>query len=256
MGTSVYVGIMEDGREVAVKRKLLQACEDLTEFKTEISTLLKTKGSPFILGYHHFFQDDPFMYLISDLCEETLHEHVQSQSIEHLREDGPRMIKQILCGLQFLHHNDILHRNLKPSKVLVDKNGCMKLADFGLSRFLDEVHTTASMPKRDWMPAEVLLQGGYGFQKKSDVYVVGMISFFILTAGKYPFGEHSRDRVRNILDGNPVDLHVVENDEAHDFISKLIRRKIDDRPYADEALNFPYMTRAKDYKDLGSLLPQ
>ena len=107
MGTFVYVGIMEDGSEVAVKRMLLQACEDLAENEKEISCLIKTKGSPFILSYHDVFQDDTFMYLISDLCDETLEGHVQSHSIEYLNENGPQIIKQILTGLEFLHGNGI-----------------------------------------------------------------------------------------------------------------------------------------------------
>ena len=69
------------------------------------------------------------MYLVSDLCEETLKEHVESQSIGHRRENGPRIIKQILYGLQFLHGNGVLHRDLKPTNVLVDQDGFMKLAD-------------------------------------------------------------------------------------------------------------------------------
>ena len=83
MGTFVYVGITEDNSEVAVKRMLLEACKDLAENEKEISTLIQTKGSPFILSYHDVFQDDTFMYLIFDLCEKTSEEHVQSQTLEH-----------------------------------------------------------------------------------------------------------------------------------------------------------------------------
>ena len=255
MGTFVYVGIMEDGSEVAVKRMLLQACEDLAENEKEISNIIKTKGSPFILSFHYVFKDETFMYLISDLCEETLDEHVKSQTVKHLKEYGPRMIKQILFGLQFLHDNGILHRDLKPSNVLVDIDGCMKLADFGLSRVLDEYETTFHTDAKGtqgWMPAEVIdaknkkITGRY--KKKSDVHVVGMIAFFILSAGKHPFGEYLHDRMTNILKGNPVNLHILEDLEAQDFISKLIRHNIDDRPYADEALELPYMFRVKDYE--------
>ena len=254
MGTFVYVGIMEDGSEVAVKRMLLQASIDLAENAKEISSLIETKESPFILKYHCFFQDETFMYLISDLCEETLKEHVQSQSIEHLKENGPRMIKQILSGLLFLHDNGILHRDLKPSNVLVDKDRCLKLADFGLSRVLNEdettVHTNAEGTE-GWMPAEVIearnrmITGRY--KKKSDVQVVGMIAFFILTKGTHPFGDYLHNRMMNIWKGNPVNLRILEDLEACDFILWLIRHNIDDRPYVDEALEHPFMARVENY---------
>ena len=255
MGTLVYVGIMEDGNEVAVKRMLLQACEDLAENEKKISSLIETKGSPFILSYHHVFKDDSFMYLISDLCEETLKEHVQSQSLEHLRENGARMVKQILCGLEFLHDNGILHRDLKPSNVLVDKDGFMKLADFGLSRVLNDDETTAHTNAKGtegWMPAEVIKAKNQGitgrYKRKSDVQAVGMITFFIFTKGTHLFGDHLHDRMSNIEKGNPVNLNILEDLEARDFISLLIRHQIEDRPYVNQALEHPFMTREENYK--------
>ena len=259
-GTCVYVGIMKDGSEVAVKRMLLQSCAASAENEKQVLRLMKKKGSPFILSYRDFSQNDTFMYLIIDLCEETLEEHVESQTIEHLRENGPRMIKQILSGLQFLHANGILHRDLKPSNVLVDKDGFMKLADFGLSRVLNEDETTVNTdPKgtQGWMPAEVIeatnkkgknknVNGRY--KKKSDVQAVGMIAFFILSKGKHPLGDSMHDRMANILKGDPVNLHILDNVEARDFISWLIRHKINDRPYTHQALENPFMIRVENYE--------
>ena len=261
MGTFVYVGIMDDGREVAVKRMLLQASQDSAQNEREISSLIKTKGSPFILSYHDVFHDNTFMYLISDLCEETLKEHVESQSIEHMMENGPRMIKQILCGLQFLHAKGILHRDLKPSNILVDKDGFMKLADFGLSRVLKEDETTIDTdPKgtEGWMPAEVIeavnekrrnknVTGRY--KKKSDVQAVGMIAFFILTKGKHPFGDYLLDRMTNILKGKPVNKNILRDREARGFILRLISHKIEDRPYVDQALEYPFMARVENHHE-------
>ena len=260
MGTFVYVGIMQDGREVAVKRMLLQACEDSAQNEREISSFIQTKGSPFMLSYHDVFHDNTFMYLISDLCEETLKEHVESQSIEHMMENGPRMIKQILCGLQFLHANGILHRDLKPSNVLVDKDGFMKLADFGLSRVLKEDETTVHTDAKGtegWMPAEVIEAGNEKiknknvtgrYKKKSDVQAVGMIAFFILTNGKHPFGDDLHDRITNILKGKPVNKNILKDREARDFILWLIRHKIENRPYVDQALEHPFMARVANYE--------
>ena len=246
---------MEDGSEVAVKRILLQACKSSVENEKEILSFINTKRSPFVLSYRHVFQDETFMYLISDLCEETLEEHVQSQSIEHLKEYGPRMIKQILSGLLFLHENGILHRDLKPSNILVDKDGFMKLADFGLSRILNKDETTVHTNAKGtygWMPPEVIeeenqeITGRY--KRKSDVHVVGMIAFFSLTKGKHSFGDNLHDCMENISKADPVNLHILEDLEARDFISWLIRHNIDDRPYVDQALHHSFMAGVKNYE--------
>jgi serine/threonine-protein kinase/endoribonuclease IRE1 len=253
MGTFVYVGIMEDGSEVAVKRMLVAACEDLFENEKNI---LSRVVSPFIVRYRSFLEDETFVYLIVDLCEETLKEHVESKTIEHLREYGPRMIKQILSGLKSLHDLGILHRDLKPSNVLVDIDGRMRLTDFGLSRVLNEDETTVDTfgkGTQGWMPAEVIEARNSEeigrFKKKSDIQAAGMISFFILTKGEHPFG-NSYDRMANILNGNPVNLGNLEDLEARQFISSLISHKIDDRPYADEASTHPFLHQVEIYEEL------
>ena len=62
-----------------------------------------------------------------------------------------------------------------------------------------------------------------------------MIAFFVLTKGEHPFGT-SIDRMRNILEGNCVNIEKLHDCKARKFVSLLISHKIDDRPYAHEAL--------------------
>ncbi|XP_028411499.1 serine/threonine-protein kinase/endoribonuclease IRE1-like [Dendronephthya gigantea] len=238
----VYVGLMKNGSEVAVKRILVQSEDKTVENEKEIMDLIDANKSPFIVRYRHFHHGDDFMYLFVDLCEENLRELVDACSIEHLQLHGPQMIREILSGLEFLHGKGILHRDLKPSNVLVDIEGRMKLADFGISRVLNEDQTTVKTFAKGtsgWMPPEVIKaidKGEKGsFKKKSDVQVAGMIAFFILTKGEHPFGSKI-NRMQNILEGNSVNLKKLDDSRAQRFVSWLISHKIDDRPYAHEAL--------------------
>ncbi len=201
------------------------------------------------------------MYLILDLCEKTLKEHVHAVTTEHLREHGPRMVKEILTGLEYLHSEGILHRDLKPSNVLVDVEGHMKLADFGISRVLNEDETTVQTDAkgtRDWMPVEVVEAVEKGercrFKKKSDVQVVGMMAFFILTRGDHPFGSSSVDRMRNILNGQPVNLAKLVNVSGRQFVEWLICHNISDRPYANEALRHSFMEQVAEIEMLPKLI--
>ena len=258
-GTSVYVGIMEDGSEVAVKRMLIQACEKSAQNEIEILSRPDTQKSPYIVSYRHFYHDNTFMYLILDLCEETLSKHVHSQTPEHLREHGPRMVKEILTGLEFLHSQGILHRDLKPSNILVDVAGHMRLADFGISRVLNEDETTVQTDAkgtRDWMPVEVIETINNGqkcrFKKKSDIQVAGMIAFFIFAKGEHLFGL-SDERMTNIRKGNPVNLGKLDNPQAREFVAWLTRHIIGERPYAHEALKHSFMDQAKAYEGLPRL---
>ncbi len=249
VGTSVYLGILEDGSEVAVKRMLKDQCADAAENERKILSLINTKKSPFIVNYRHFLKDNTFMYLIVDLCERTLDEYVCSEICPNISQiNGRRMIKEVLTGLKFLHDHGILHRDLKPSNVLVDVDGHMRLADFGISRVLNEDETTLHTDAKGtegWMAAEVIENinkvGKGSFKRKSDVHPAGMIAFFILTKGEHPFGSTLYDRMTNIVNGNPVNLNNLDDLDARQFVSRLICRKIDDRPYAHEALLLPFL---------------
>jgi serine/threonine-protein kinase/endoribonuclease IRE1 len=243
----VYVGIMEDGAEVAIKRILKHEFEDTARNELEILSRIDASKSPFIVSYQKCLEDAIFVYVVLDLCEETLREHVRTQRLEYLQDHGPRMIKEILSGIEFLHSRKILHRDLKPSNVLVDLEGHMRLADFGISRVLNEDETTVlthAKGTRDWMPTEVIeainKEEIGRFKKKSDVQVAGMIAFFISTKGEHPFGS-VLERMINISKGNPVNLDMLHDLQLRKFISWLISHNIDDRPYAPEALADPFM---------------
>ena len=252
MGTAVYVGLIEDGSEVAVKRMLTAACNETAKNEVEIFKLIGANESPFIVTFRKFLKDDLFSYVIVDLCEESLREHVPTQSIEHLMEHGPRMIKEILTGLRFLHDLGILHRDLKPSNVLVDTEGKMRLVDFGQSRILnaDETSVVSDLKgTKGWVSAEDVMaesnETAVSLKKGSDVQVAGMIAFFILTKGRHPFGS-LLVRMKNILNGHPVNLDMLKDLHARKFVSWLISHEICDRPSAHEALDHFFMVQAKD----------
>ena len=148
------------------------------------------------------------------------------------------MIKEILTGLEFLHSRGIVHRDLKPSNVLVDVESHIRTFNEDKTTVCTDVKGT-----HGWMPAEVIEAMYQGekckFKKKSDIQVTGMIAFFVLTNSEHPFGDGS-DRMRNIVNRNPVALKKLADRNARKFLSWLISNKIDNRPYAHEALRHSF----------------
>ena len=100
-------------------------------------------------------------------------------------------MKELLQAIEYCHKNRVFHRDLKPNNILVDDNGTIKLADFGLARAF-------SMPMKDythevvtlWYRAPEILLGDNNYSLPVDIWACGVIFYEI--AHKNPFFyEHS-----------------------------------------------------------------
>jgi len=98
---------------------------------------------------------------------------------------------EILLGLEYIHSKGIVYRDLKPENVLLDIDGHLKLADFGLSKYLPSMDslTNSFCGSPEYMSPEMLMGYGHGFA--IDYYSLGAILFEMLT-GLPPF--YSTDR--------------------------------------------------------------
>ena len=253
-GTSVYIGLSEDGYERAVKRLLKNVSGKLGLQEKKILNTLNAVDSKCILRYWFYDQEsDPtFSYLILDLCEETLEQYVKDQSQEKLVKNAAFIIRQILDALDDLHRKPepVLHRDLKPSNIMRSVNDKWLLADFGLSRILHEgqtSHQSVEKGTKFWRAVESYPTMAKGdsdskvrFKKRSDIQAAGMVAYHVLTKGEHAFGPE-RDRLANLLDGKPVGLNSLKDPVAKELISWMLEHKPEDRPYAHEALQHPYL---------------
>ncbi|RTG88317.1 cyclin-dependent kinase 9 [Schistosoma bovis] len=130
----------------------------------------------------------PQFYLVFEFCDHDL--AGLSQQIDFTEPVKKAIMKQLLTGVFYLHLNNVLHRDLKAANILIDKNGILKIADFGLART-----TVASLrPDRPtrytgrvvtlwYRPPEILLNDRH-YGKPVDMWGAGCIMAELWT--KYP----------------------------------------------------------------------
>ncbi len=174
----MYIGLGKDGVERAVKRLHRDFCSGLAEQEKKVLTELNTTKSNYVVTY--WFLDDQsdknYLFLILDLCEETLADFVDLLKI------AADIIRQILKGLAHLHRgpNPILHRDLKPSNIMRNVQGNWLLADFGISRILtgdDSTHASTQRGTENWRAVETYSSNGTNvdskvrYKKESDIQV-------------------------------------------------------------------------------------
>ena len=140
-GTEVYICLGSDGIERAIKRLPKSLCK-LLKNERNILTSWNAVESPRVVNY--CFYDDTsspdFGYLILNLYEQNLEELIKKEGETITESRARKMIRQVLEGLKALHSREprILHRDLKPTNILVDVNGNLVLSDFGIGRFFPE----------------------------------------------------------------------------------------------------------------------
>ena len=253
----IFAGINEkDGREVAVKRieKLrLKRPED----KREIENLIALSDCQQVVRYISFFEDEDFSYLVLELMEGNLEEFFDGYTIDTA--EVTCLCKDVVMGLQFLHEQEILHRDLKPQNILykVHPKLCLKIADFGLSRTVDSECTTVYgtvAGTRCWIAPEVLKSTKHGvdpisFAQAADVFSCGILLHYILSARKHPFNptdyanknelQVSHETEANIMSGKMDGWDNSLFPEATHLVKKMLENNEKDRPSAAEALEHP-----------------
>ena len=155
-------------------------------------------------------------------------------------------------GVMFLHHNEYVHKDLKPQNVLLRREGdkiVCKLGDFGLSKEIMKGQSHCDVTNRpgtmNWTAPEVTnseWSGQYSqpFSKKSDIWSLGCVIFFIFTK-RHPFGDLKKgteieERVKSC--GLPLEscMTMLANMNQRPLIEKMIQRDANDRPDIEEVL--------------------
>lgn len=147
--------------------------------------------------------------------------------------------RQIGAALGAAHRRGIVHRDVKPSNVIVTPEGVVKVLDFGLAKLTDVTITGEhqTLGTIAYMAPEQLLGGQ--IDARVDLWALGVVWYEMLT-GRRPFpGPNAAATAHQILHENPpapLDLRPDASEETSRLIQRLLQRNADDRPDSTEAV--------------------
>ena len=249
-------------------KKYIVKKNQVSHTRTERAMLEKLKH-PFIVRLNYAFQDSKRLYFLTEFLQGgELFFHLRRNS--GYKEKAVRFYMcQILLALEYMHNNNYIYRDLKPENILIDKEGNIKLTDFGLSKIMppDETTTYTMCGTAEYLAPEILF--GKGYDKTCDWFQFGVVLFEIFCR-YHPFkskgqkidpniylrktyipdkvGKTARDLIEKLFVSNPKKrLGYKSSDEVknHPFFKGIDFDKVLRKEYKP-----PFIPKLKDDTDL------
>ncbi|GFH14465.1 protein kinase domain-containing protein, partial [Haematococcus lacustris] len=151
--------------------------------------------------------------------------------------------RQLLSGLAYLHAQRTMHRDVKGANLLVEKTGCIKLADFGMAKTIAEAvsFTKSFKGSAFWMAPEVIRQQGHGVA--ADIWSLGCTVLEMAT-GKPPWAQCATQVQAIFKIASSSELPAVPaalSPQASEFILLCLQRDPAARPSAEALLRHPFV---------------
>ena len=186
--------------------------------------------------------DDPTqdsLYMVMEMCKKgvvmkvTLEERADPYDDERCR----CWFRDLILGIEYLHAQGIVHRDIKPDNCLITNDDVLKVVDFGVSEMFEknsDMFTAKSAGSPAFLPPELcVVKHGDVSGKAADIWSMG-VTLYCLRYGKLPFEEHSIIDLYDAIKNRPI-VCEGETDEAFkDLMLRILEKDPAKRIQMDE----------------------
>eukprot|EP00040_Diaphanoeca_grandis_P021051 m.112043 g.112043 ORF g.112043 m.112043 type:complete len:942 (+) comp28164_c0_seq1:154-2979(+) len=262
-----------------LKKAEILARDEIDSMVTErnVFKTINAGSHPFLVSLYATFQTDTHIcYVMEYTPGGDLLSHIQHQIFDEKR--ACFYAACVVLGLKFLHENEIIYRDLKLDNLLLDKQGYLKVADYGLCKenmsYGDRTSTFCGTP--EFIAPEVLTQNDYTIAV--DWWGVGVLIFEMLV-GEAPFPGETEEQifeaivhdevryphhlsisttniVRKLLQKNPSKRLGAGPADAGDVMKHVYFRNMDWDKLMAKKLRAPFVPRLAGNKDLSHFDPE
>ena len=196
--------------------------------------------NPFLVNMICSFQDNDNLYLVMDLLlGGDMRYHINKRAIYNRKKDENQLkfiAGCVLIGLNYIHENQIIHKDIKPENLVYDSKGYIHITDFGISKIFHPDNGKENSGTPGYMAPEVLFNKDHTYCV--DYFSLGVILYELLM-GKRPYHGHNKKDLRKdivsrqarIKEDNIPDGFVKSDTflDCANFINSLLERKKEKR---------------------------
>ncbi|KAJ2853576.1 MAP kinase kinase Wis1 [Coemansia erecta] len=222
----------------------------LQQIIMELDVLHKAR-SPYIVDFYGAFFIESCVYYCM--------EYMDYESLDRLYPAGipeailGKIALSVVKGLRFLKDEmNIIHRDVKPTNILVNRKGEVKLCDFGVSGELNQSLAKTHVGCQSYMAPERIIGNGGGpdgYTIQSDVWSLGL-TIIEVGMGRYPYDNSGFtnifDQLNAIVNGDPPSLPADRySKSACDFVAGCLKKNANERPVYQDLLRHPWLLEAE-----------
>ncbi|KAG5439033.1 hypothetical protein PCANB_002365 [Pneumocystis canis] len=137
------------------------------------------------------------IYMVEEYCEQDMASMMDAVCVKYTQSEVKCLTKQLLEGVEYLHKQNIIHRDLKMSNLLLNAKGILKIADFGMAREYRETDMTPHIVTI-WYRSPELLFGKKNYTHSIDLWSVGCILGELITSVPLLPGQNETEQVQLI----------------------------------------------------------